>query len=120
MRWPKNMKWKLVLLFLYGCLLVAWTWLELPCVIRWITGCICPGCGMSRAWLALLQMNWKAAFSLHPMFWSVPLLFLYILYDGALFRNHLLNNWILGTVLGGFALCYIIRLIIYLGGNLTI
>lgn len=117
---PKNLKWKSVFFVLYGCLLVLWLWLELPCVIRYLTGWICPGCGMSRAWLALLRLDVGSAFFYHPMFWSVPLLVLYILYDGYLFRNRLLNNWILGTLLGGFVLCYIIRLIVYLGGNLTI
>lgn len=120
MRWPKNLKWKILLFFAYGCLLVFWTWLELPCVIRSVTGWICPGCGMSRAWLAALRLDWRGAFFYHPMFWSVPIFAVYILYDGTLLRNRLWNNWILGILLGCFAVCYIVRLIVYLGGNLTI
>ena len=120
MRHIKNLRWKILLFALYGCLLVAWMWLELPCVIRFLTGWICPGCGMSRAWLALLHLDLAAAFYYHPMFWSVPVLALYVLYDGVLFQNRHLNNWILGAILGGFSLCYIIRFIVYLGGNLTI
>lgn len=120
LRWPKNLRWKIPLFVLYGCLLAVWLWRDLPCVIRFLSGVICPGCGMSRAWLAFFRLDLSAAFSYHPMFWSVPVLALYLLYDGALFQNRRLNNWVLGMILGAFALCYIIRLIVCLGGNLTV
>lgn len=32
-----------------------------PCIIRTLTGFSCPGCGMTRAVLALLQGNWEQA-----------------------------------------------------------
>ena len=116
MRRVKNLKWKIPLFGLYGALLLVWHWLRLPCLWRSITGVICPGCGMSRAWLALLRLDLAGAFSLHPMFWSVPLLVLYVLYDGQLFRNKWVNYGLLGLILGGFAVSYIVRLIVYPGG----
>ena len=106
----KNLRWKLPLFALYGVVLGLWTYLKLPCVWRGIFGIICPGCGMSRAWLALLRLDLAKAFSLHPMFWSVPFLALYILFDGQLFRNKWVNYGLLGLILAGFMACYIIRL----------
>lgn len=120
MRWPKNLKWKVPLFLLYGVLLGIWLLLDLPCVLRNLTGVICPGCGLSRAWLALFQLDFRAAFSYHPMFWCIPILALFVLYDGQLLSNKRANTLLLGILLGGFALCYIIRLIVYMGGNLAI
>lgn len=120
MKRPARLGLKLLLFGLYGVMLAVWHFLKLPCIPRAITGVICPGCGLSRAWFAALRLDLMAAFSYHPMFWSIPVLALFILYDGRLFRKERLNNWILGILLFGLAVCYIIRLFVFLGGNLTI
>jgi hypothetical protein len=44
----------------------------ITCPIRFFTGISCAGCGMSRAWIALLHMDFAAAFRYHPLFW-VPI-----------------------------------------------
>lgn len=45
----------------------------ITCPIRYIAGISCPGCGMSRAWLALLRLDLAGAFAFHPLFWLPPL-----------------------------------------------
>ena len=40
------------------------------CPIRWFTGISCPGCGMSRAFISLLRLDFAAAFRYHPMIGS--------------------------------------------------
>ena len=40
----------------------------IPCVFRLVTGFQCPGCGNSRAALALLRLDIRGAFSYNPMF----------------------------------------------------
>lgn len=45
----------------------------ITCPIRYVTGISCPGCGMSRAWLSLLRLDWAGAFAFHPLFWTPPL-----------------------------------------------
>ena len=42
------------------------------CPIKFITGISCAGCGMSRAWLALLRLDLHKAFYYHPLFFTVP------------------------------------------------
>ena len=42
--------------------------LGVTCPIRFLTGISCPGCGMSRAWLAVLRWDWPTAFAFHPLF----------------------------------------------------
>ena len=120
MRKPTHLPLKLLLFGLFGVLLAVWYFLDLPCVIRHITGLPCPGCGMSRAWLSVLRLNFGEAFRYHPLFWSIPILAIYILYDGQPIGNRTINYWLLGLLLGAFFLCYCIRLLLFLNGSLPI
>lgn len=43
------------------------------CPQKAFLGVSCPGCGMTRAYLQLLQGNIRGAFSYHPAFWIVPI-----------------------------------------------
>lgn len=38
----------------------------IPCVFRWITGLQCPGCGVSRMCMSLLQGDFAAAWQYNP------------------------------------------------------
>ncbi len=38
----------------------------IPCLFRTVTGIPCPTCGMSRAFLSLLNLNLKQSFEFHP------------------------------------------------------
>lgn len=69
MAWKKHFGAFLIIAFFYLILQL----LGITCPIRFITGISCPGCGMTRAWLAVLRLDWAAAFQYHPLFWLVPL-----------------------------------------------
>ena len=43
--------------------------LGVTCPIRFLTGISCAGCGMSRAWLSLLRLDFAGALRFHPLFW---------------------------------------------------
>lgn len=59
---------------LYGAF-VKITGFAIPCMFNRLTGWKCPGCGVTRMCMALLQWNWKAAFYYHPMlFVQLPFL----------------------------------------------
>ena len=62
--------WKRVLL---GALLLvaAVLIMDVGCVFRKTTGVPCPGCGMTRAHLAALRLDFKDAFFYHPL-WFLP------------------------------------------------
>ncbi len=55
-----------LLLFL---LLVLFLW---RCPLRFFFGIACPGCGMTRAMMAALTLDFAAAFAWHPLFVLLP------------------------------------------------
>ena len=51
--------------------LIGIMWIfSIPCPIKYITGLSCAGCGMSRAILSALTLDFGAAFTYHPL-WIV-------------------------------------------------
>ena len=116
-RKPNPATQKALLLGVLCGLLALWVIVDLPCLFRYWTGIPCPGCGLSRAWLSALRLDLSAAFRYHPMFWSIPVLILYYLRDGRLFRNRTFDFWILLLTIAGWAVTYLIRLVLFLGGG---
>lgn len=47
--------------------------LGVTCPIKFATGVSCPGCGMTRAWLALLTGKPALALYYHPLVWLPPI-----------------------------------------------
>ena len=70
-------------LVLVVALYYAVSWF-IGCPVRFFLGISCPGCGITRAWLAALTLDFPKAFSLHPLFWTVPFLVLAVLFEDRL------------------------------------
>ena len=79
------------------------------CVLRKITGLPCPSCGMTRSFYALFRGDIKTAFYYHPLFWSVPPIFVLVIF----WRKLRYKKLIFVTVLAAFFAVYIIRMIMY-------
>ena len=78
------------------------------CPIKFLTGISCAGCGMTRAFIALLHLDVASAFHYHPLFPLVPV-------AGAivLFRKRIPDNFYrisLFTITGVFLIIYLLRL----------
>ena len=81
------------------------------CPIRWFTGISCPGCGMSRAFISLLRLDFAAAFRYHPMIY--PLLILipyYFLGSEKTPRRRKLKKFFLAVVIIMFFFVWIFRI----------
>ncbi len=62
---------------------VAFLWATgIGCPVRFVTGVACPGCGLTRAWLAAFRLDVHAALAYHPLFWAVPIAFVLALLRG--------------------------------------
>ena len=82
--------------------------LGVTCPIRFLTGISCAGCGMSRAWRALLRLDLAQAAAYHPLFWlPVPAAAVLV------FRERV-PRWFyrgfLAIVCGLFVIVYLLRL----------
>lgn len=84
------------------------------CIIHNITGLPCPGCGMTRAYLALLRGDLAGAFYYHPLFWMVPfgaVVLIFHKYNSWLQKIYLSERfWIVITVI--VLVVYVIRMIL--------
>ena len=79
------------------------------CPIKFITGISCAGCGMTRAYLSLLHLDFQVAFQYHPLFWLPPI-FLVILYK----KNRMkpsIYKILIYTIVVLFCIVYVYRLI---------
>jgi hypothetical protein len=91
------------------CLLYAFFSIAgIGCPIKFITGVSCAGCGMTRAWIALLHLNFKAAFYYHPLFFMPPAVILLFFYKEKL-SDKVYKILIFTTVLM-FAIIYLYRM----------
>ena len=81
----------------------------ITCPIKFITGISCAGCGMSRAWIAFLQLDMAKAFEYHPLFLLPPIAVIVLLCKSKI--NIKIYKIIIFTIVLMFAIVYICRLI---------
>jgi len=74
----------------------------------------CPGCGLTRASLSALRLDFKSALAYHPLFFILPLLMLYVFFRDAfkLKLNPKTEKFVFIVVLMAFLVTYVIRLFI--------
>lgn len=105
---------KLLMTAGYLGLLCIFYYFKIQCFFLTLFHIPCPGCGMSRALLAALRLDFRSAFDYHLMFWSVPLLYLYFLLDGRVFGSKFINRAVFIFILSGFVINWIFSLINHL------
>ena len=105
----KQLKEKLPFPLILIFILIAPFYLTIGCPIQFLTGISCFGCGMSRAAIALLQLDFATAFKMHPMIFIMPFVALVILFRKKIPKKVLNGLFIIGAVL--MAGTYIFRLI---------
>lgn len=58
-----------VIVFVYA----VFHFVGIGCPIKFATGISCLGCGMTRAWVSVLKLDFAAAFYYHPLFMIPPI-----------------------------------------------
>lgn len=106
-----NIKQKLITLAAAAALVFAWAYFGIYCLFKKLFGIPCPGCGMTRAYLALLRFDIRGAFEMHPMFWSVPILLVFYLFDGRVFSKEWINVAVLVLIFAGFLVNWVLKLV---------
>lgn len=80
------------------------------CPIKYITGISCAGCGMSRAWIALMHFNIHEAFMYHPLFFLPPVVVIVMLLKSKI--NIKFYKIFMFTMAGAFVIVYLYRMFI--------
>lgn len=63
-----------VAISLIVCMLLLHLITGTSCLFRATIGIPCPGCGLTRAGVCVLKLDFKGAFYYHPLFWLVPII----------------------------------------------
>ncbi len=110
---PVKPDWKKVLLWTL-LLAVLILFLDLGCIFRKVTGIPCPGCGMTRAHLAALRLDFPSAFFYHPLwFLPIPLAAVQLFFPGGIFRERKWNNALAVLLLILVLAVYAVRMVLY-------
>ncbi len=91
----------LVILFLYIT--------GIGCPIKFVSGISCPGCGLTRAWLAFLHLDIKGAFYYHPLFFLVPFIIVLVICKDRV--NKRVYNILMCLIIMAYVIIYAIRLL---------
>lgn len=83
------------------------------CPIKLIFSIPCPTCGMTRAWLSVLRLDFKKAFYFHPLFLLAPPLLFLIFHEKMIKIKKSTRNTIFILVGVVFFVMYIIRCFVY-------
>ena len=110
MRKPKYLAIKLAGTFaLILAVLAVWL-VKMPCPFLALTHYPCPFCGMSRAVFSLMRFDFRAAIAYNFMIFSLPVLYIFFLYDFAPLKN----RWINAAVLVSIGTAFLVRWIFVL------
>ena len=83
------------------------------CLFKNITGIPCPGCGLTRAYLALFDGNLNEAFKYHPLFFLPIVLIIILIYNKIRINRYIINDKII-------MICIIIILAVYIFRMVTL
>lgn len=84
---------------------------SITCPIYKFTGIPCLGCGMTRAWISVLNFEFFEAFKYHSMFWAVPVVYILFIFDLDLYLPKKFVKFIYISILIGFFVNWFFRII---------
>lgn len=106
-----KLKEKLLYCLLFAVIVLIWTVFPLVCPFRFFFKIPCPGCGLTRAFEALVHLNLKGAFKMNAMFWSIPVLVIFYFLDGKIFKAKWLNILVLVLIFLGFFINWLFKIL---------
>jgi hypothetical protein len=92
----------------------------IPCLFRAVTGCLCPGCGMTHAVCAILRGDFAGAWKANALSLTLlPVLLVYLLYRAFLYVRYggrKMRRWEILLEAGMLAVCLGYAVLRNLGG----
>ena len=96
-------------------MLVAQLVTHSACFFESTVGLPCPGCGLSRAYAALITLRFEEAFRWHPLFWYIPVMAGVWLYKRRKYGKKDVQwfTWFLWGSLALFIGVYAVRMVLF-------
>ena len=103
-----NIKTKLVVTLGFVLVVMLLYYFDIGCMVRRIIGVPCMGCGLTRAWLAAFRLDFAAAFGYHHLFFLIPYIYLWLIFDFQLLPWKKLDYTVIGLILAAFVVRWVI------------
>ena len=89
-----------------GAACVLYTVTGIGCPIKWLTGISCAGCGMTRAVICALRLDFVRAFDYHPLVFLMPFcVLLFLCWDKVPAK---VQKWLALAAAACFAVVYLV------------
>ncbi|MBR5307897.1 MAG: DUF2752 domain-containing protein [Clostridia bacterium] len=109
----KYKKTLLLFLLLYFTVVYSLMWyFDISCVFLEFFNIPCPGCGMTRATLSLLRLDFLNAVKYNAVVFFMPYIFIYVFFD----LKHKIHGVLLCLIAALAVVNWIIKIYIYSGG----
>lgn len=98
----------IIIMLITGLLILAAYVLGIGCPIKYMTGISCPGCGMTRAVVECIHLDFINAWYYHPLFFTLPLIII-VLFLGERIPSRIRKTMMIACIATYIAV-YFIRL----------
>ena len=113
----KSARWAIILIIAYFAFLKDKIHSICPLVI--VTGYPCPGCGMTRAALCLLKLDFEGAWEMHPFIYAMVILAIWFGWNRYVLKKRDMKDWFSAVVIVAIGMCifYIWRMYRFFPGD---
>ena len=108
--WNERKSYIIAFAAIFTFVFIMWM-LNIPCPIKYVTGISCAGCGMSRAILSALKLDFLSAFAYHPLWVVVIPAVIALVLLGANGKKRA-SNVLLVSLCALFFITWIIRIVL--------
>ena len=108
--WNERKSYIIAFAGIFTFVFIMWM-LNIPCPIKHVTGISCAGCGMSRAILSALKLDFSSAFAYHPLWVVVIPAVIALVLLGANGKKRA-SNVLLVSLCALFFITWIIRIVL--------
>ena len=100
----------LLLLLYFTVAYIAMNYYNITCVFLKVFGVPCPGCGMTRAVLSLIRLDFCGAFKHNVVVFFMPYVFMYVFFD----FKHKIHNVLLSIIAVTAIINWVIKIAIFI------
>ena len=95
-------------------LVAVWVIFDRECLFKRVFSIPCVTCGMTRAVISVLKLDFRSAFQYHPLVFTLPLLYWTVVTELEPFKNKRINRITVASLISAFLAVWAVRLVVYL------